>query len=64
MFENIMSKLGYRKRTDREMKILDVVNTAKDLEHDVFIDYLKTTKQQKMYVRKGKKTIMKIKLSE
>lgn len=64
MFETILKKVGYQKLTNREASILHYVNVANDWASDVFIDYLKTTKKQKIYIRDGRKTIMKRILGE
>ena len=64
MLENIMNKFGYRKLSNTDKDILFFVNLAKENEHDVFIDYLKTKKKQKIYIRDGKKTIHKELLEE
>jgi hypothetical protein len=62
MFEGILGSLGYSKLTNKEKKILEIINGAYKNKHDVFIDYLKTINIQKIYIRDGKKTIDIIKL--
>jgi len=62
MFEGILESLGYSKLTNKEKKLLEIINESYENKHDVFIDYLKTKKIQKIYIRDGKKTIDIIKL--
>jgi len=65
MLSELMKKLGYVKEseiigfqycTDSEKNVLRTVELARDLEADMFIDFLQKTKTQKVYIKeKGKK---------
>ena len=62
MFEGIMKKIGYKKLTGKEKDLIDIVNLSHEKGYDIFIDYLKTKNKQKIYVKDGKKTIIKLNL--
>lgn len=64
MFEGIIGMFGYIKPTNREIQLIDIVDNARIEGHDIFIDFLKTTKRQKIYVKGGKKIIYKTNLED
>ena len=56
-----MKKIGYIKGNELGEKLLKIIYFANLQKADIFIDYRVKTKDQKLYVKKGKKIILEAK---